>query len=285
LWGDVLVEYVWSIWTPVRGTRAVAPQFAFRLVDGEVDDERIYENTAMIPRDSAGVLSIPENALPARATSAEQPDTVRVASNTFLLVTRAYTNVVTLQKDTIFVLDAQTDQRRAAADSAWIGRLFPGRHPVVLVVTDLAWPHIAGVRYWIANGASVVSHRAGERFLHAVASRRWSLVPDLLEQRRARTKLRMRGVSSALALAGGAVQVRPIDGVGSEGALLVYLPGERFLYAGDYIQPGGPDSFSATYAREVEAAVRRAAFTPERFAAMHVGLTNWNSLPKFTGTP
>jgi hypothetical protein len=285
LWGDVLVEYLWQIWTPVKGTRALSPQFAFRMVDGEIDDERTYDAMVAVPRDSAGALAIPATAMTPPPSAAAMPDTVRVSANTFLLVTRAYTNVVTLQKDTVFVLDAQTDQQRAAADSAWIGKLFPGRHPIVLVVTDLAWPHIAGVRYWIGLGAPVVSYRASGSFLNAVASRRWTLAPDLLERRRATAKLRFRPVTSSLSLAGGAVQVRPIDGAGSEGGLMVFLPGERFLYAGDYIQPGGPDSFSATYAREVAAAVRRNGFTPERFAAMHVGLTDWNLLAKFTGTP
>ncbi len=286
LWGDVLVEYLWSIWTPVMGSSSLAPQFAFRMVDGEVDDQRTFEAYAAVTRDSAGLMAIPDNAVRLPVPPMTGPDTVRVSANTFLLVTRAYTNVITLQRDTVFILDAQTDQQRAAQDSAWIGKLFPGRHPVVLVVTDLAWPHISGVRYWVAQGATVVSHRASRDFLTTVVNRKWTLAPDLLEQRRKSAgALRFRAVEGALSLAGGRLEVRPIDGVGSEGGLMVFLPNERFLYAGDYIQGGGPGSFSATYAREVAAAVRRAAFSPERFAAMHVGLTDWSALPKFTGVP
>jgi hypothetical protein len=115
--------------------------------------------------------------------------------------------------------------------------------------------------------------------------RRWTLAPDLLEQRRAKSRFTFRPVNAELSLAGGAIQLRPIDGVGSEGALLAYFPNERFLYAGDYIQGGGPESFSATYARETAAAVKRAGFTPERFAAMHLPLSDWTTLPKFTGQP
>lgn len=285
LWGDVNAEFLWSIWTPVKGSRALAPQFAFRLVDGETDEQRVMSRYAMVPRDSAGVLAIPGDAIPAPALVSSNPDTVRVAANTFLLVTRAYTNVVSLQRDTVFVLDAQIDAERAARDSAWIGKLFPGRHPVVLVVTDLAWPHIAGVRYWVAQGATIVSHPASRTFLERVIRRKWTLQPDVLEQRRAKARFVFRPVNDSLSLAGGAVQLRPIDGAGSEGALMAYLPGERFLYAGDYIQGGGPDSFSATYAREVAAAVRRAGFTPERFAAMHVPLSEWSALSRFTGLP
>jgi hypothetical protein len=285
LWGDVLVEYSWSIWTPVKGTRALAPQFAFRMADGEVEHQRSFAEFTIVPRDSAVRISIPENGVsPARAVAA-LPDTVRVSQNTFLLVTPAYTNVVTLKRDTVFVLDAQTDQRRAAADSVWIGRLFPGIHPVVLVVTDVAWPHIAGVRYWLAHGATLVSHRTSQSFLSGVAARKWTLAPDALERNRSAFRFRMQPVTTSLSLAGGAVQIHAIDGVGSEGGLMVYLPDERFLYAGDYIQAGGPDSFTATYAREVAAAVRRAGVSPERFAAMHIGLTAWNTLRNFTGLP
>ena len=64
LWGDVHAEYLWSIWTPAGD--AVAPQFAFRIVDGEVDHERIVEKFALQPRDSAGRLDVASDAKPFR---------------------------------------------------------------------------------------------------------------------------------------------------------------------------------------------------------------------------
>lgn len=283
LWGDVLVEYLWSIWMPVKGSRAIAPQFAFRMIDGEVDEQRTASSYALQPRDSAGSFEIPNGAPTAPAAAYSESDTVRVSANTFLLTTRAYTNVVTLQRDTVFILDAQTSSDRAHGDSAWIGKLFPGRHPIVLVVTDLAWPHISGVRYWVANGATVISHPASRDFLTRVIERKWTLKPDLLEQRRSRAKFVFLPTRETTDLAGGAVKLRAIDGIGSEGALMAFIPGDNFLYAGDYIQNGGPGSFSAMYAREVSAAVRRAGFAPQRFAAMHVPLTDWTALPRFTG--
>jgi len=273
LWGDVHAEYLWSIWSPVGET--VAPEFTFRMVDGEVDHERRSQRYKLQPRDSAGRLDIAADAAPIPERKAAPPDTVRVSANTFALVTPQYTNVVTLQRDTIYLLDAQTSAERAQQDSVWIGKLFPGKHPMVLVVTDLAWPHISGVRYWVALGTPVVSHRASRDFLQQVVDHRWTIEPDLLEKRRASAKLVFRTVDERLDLAGGAVRLRSIDGVGSEGAVLAYVPSDRFLYAGDYIQPGGPDSFSAVYAREVRAAVQRAGFTPEQFIAMHMKLGSW----------
>ena len=272
LWGDVHAEYLWSIWAPAGD--AVAPEYAFRIVDGEVEHERITQRYTMQPRDSVGRLDIAADsqAAPARVPP-PPPDTVRVSANTYVLVTPSYTNVVTLQRDTVFVLDAQTSAVRAQQDSVWIGRLFPGRHPVVLVVTDLAWPHIAGVRYWVSLGTPVVSHRASRKFLQQVVDHRWTLEPDPLEKRRSTARLRFKAVDDRLDLAGGAVRLRPIDGVGSEGAVMAYIPSDRFLYAGDYIQPGGPGSFSAIYAREVRNAVQRSGFDPDRFVAMHMKLS------------
>ncbi len=279
LWGDVHAEYLWSIWAPAGD--AVAPQFAYRIVEGEVDHERIVQTFTLQPRDSTTRLEIAADAKPMPPRSAPPPpDTVRVSANTYVLVTPSYTNVVTLQRDTVFVLDAQTSAERAQQDSAWIGKLFPGRHPIVLVVTDLAWPHIAGVRYWVALGVPVFSHRASRDFLRQVVDHRWTLEPDALEKRRRTVKLDFHAVEDRSDLAGGAVRLRSIDGVGSEGAVMAYIPSDRFLYAGDYIQPGGPGSFSAVYAREVRAAVQRAGFTPERFVAMHMKLGDWTDVER-----
>src|SRR5689334_7341978 len=279
LWGDVHAEYLWSVWAPAGDP--LAPQFAFRMAVGETDHERIVDQYAISPRDSVGRLDIAADATPApTAQSPPPPATVRVSVTTYVLVTPSYSNVVTLQRDTVFVLDAQTSAERAQQDSVWIGRLFPGKHPIVLVVTDLAWPHIAGVRYWVALGVPVFSHRAAREFLQQVVDHKWTVAPDLLERRRARVRLDFRPVDGTVNLAGGAVRLRPIDGIGSEGAVMAYVPSDRFLYASDYIQPGGPGSFSAEYAREVRAAVQRAGFTPDRFVAMHMKLGQWTDIER-----
>lgn len=282
LWGDALNEYVWTVWQKVGPV--VMPVYSFRLIDGETETMRRSTQTALIPADSAGVMTIPAALAPAPAppgaVASGAPDTVRVSPTTFLLVTPAYTNTVTLQRDTIFILDAQTDEARARADSAWIGKLFPGKHPMVLVVSDLAWPHIGGVRYWVANGVPIVTQRASKDFLERVIAHKWTLTPDLLEQRRARVKPRVRAIDDGIDLAGGALKLRSIA---SEGALLAYIPAERFVYVGDYIQQGAlrpPTAglFDFTYTDEVFETVRRNAFDPERFAAMHVTLTPWSRI-------
>src|SRR5262245_61780730 len=122
-------------------------------------------------RQQAMAFSLPVFLQPTR------PDTERVSASTFLLRNRGYTEAVTLQRDTVFVFDATQGDERVRQDSAWIAALFPGRHPIAVVVTDLAWPHVAGVRAWVARGATIVSHRAAKPFLTEVVNRRWTQTP------------------------------------------------------------------------------------------------------------
>ncbi len=113
------------------------------------------------------------------------------------------------------------------------------KHTVV-VVTDLAWPHVAGVRFWAARGATIMSHATSRPFLQQLLDRKWELAPDALEKARASKRgapaYHLVTHADGFALAGGKIRVKAIDGIGSEGALYAWLPAQRFLWASDYLQ-------------------------------------------------
>lgn len=281
LWGQLHAEYLYSTW--ILSDSVAFPGSAIRMADGQVVTTRTYGLIHLAPRDSAPSLALSAPAIPIklpRFLQALAPDTVRVGPSTVVLHNPGYNETITLAKDTVFVFDATQSDDRARQDSALIARFFPGPHPVVLVVTDLAWPHVSGVRFWVASGATIVSHRASRVFLEQVVARRWTLAPDKLERHRGAVRLRFRPVSDSLTLAGGAITLHAIDGIGSEGALIAYLRNDRFLWASDYIQ----DVRNPTlYALEVWHAAHRAGFTPDRFAAEHVPVTAWPTIEALVG--
>ena len=88
-------------------------------------------------------------------------------------------------------------------------------------------------------------------------------------------KLHFVAVGEPTALGDGALRVLPIDGIGSEVALMAYLPSEKFLWASDYIQTVAEPSL---YAAEVLRATERDAIEPQRFAAEHVALSDWKQV-------
>jgi hypothetical protein len=282
LWGSTDVQYVFATWARVNGGHV--PGTATRMVDGAPEITRTFGKVELIAADSAPRLGLPphEQQMP-RETAAflapSAPDTIRVSAETFLLRNPGYQEILTLARDTVFIFDATQGDARARQDSAWIGKLFPGKHAIALVVTDLAWPHVAGVRYWVAQGATVISHRASRPFLQRVIDRRWTDAPDLLERSRSRgATLKFRAVDDSLRLAGGDVTLFAIAGPSSEGALAGYVRADRFLWASDYVQTLQRPT---QYLDEVTAAVRRMHYEPARLAAEHLPLADWSAATRF----
>lgn len=142
------------------------------------------------------------------------------------------------------------------------------------MVTDLAWPHISSVRFWVARGATVVSHRNSEALIRRVVSRKWTLEPDALERVRATATLKFKAVDDSLRLAGGRVVIHAMQGNTTEGALAVWLPDSRYLWAGDYIQ----NDAASPYYFDVVRTARRLNIVPEKVGAQHTKLLDWKTV-------
>ncbi len=276
LWGQQHVEYVYMSWLRYGGT--LMPATAAKLIDGDEEQLRETISARPIPRDSVPPIAVPDSSTRSAVITPgflrpTPVDTMRLGPQTFALRNPGYTELVTLSRDTVVLFDATQGEERSRTDSAWIGRLFPGHHPVAVVVTDLAWPHVSGMRFWVASGATIVSRDISEPFLGSVVARRWTAVPDKLA--RAHARLRFLPVRDSLRIAG--ITILPIDGIASEGALMAYLLNDRFLWASDYVQD---TSAPTLYASEVYAAACRARLTPTptRGGAEHVPPFEWSTL-------
>lgn len=281
LWGSVHVEYVYTSWLlygsgGFGGGDVLMPTTATRVVDGEDDITRSPNDVGHTPRDSAPSLTMPTTAA---SNTIELPgflrpspvDTVRLGPRTFVLANPGYNEIVTLLHDTVYVLDATQGETRARTDSAWIGRLFSGTHPIAVVVTDVAWPHVSGVRFWVASGATIISRDMSRSFLERVVARHWRQHPDKLESH----PRALRFVAVHGPLIGSGLGLYPIDGAGSEGALMAYLPSDGVLWASDYVQTL---EAPALYTTEVYTAACRFGLTPTRVVAEHHPVADWSTL-------
>jgi hypothetical protein len=278
LWGQVRVEYVYSIWE--EGSGISLPSASARVVDGFKEITRTIGDFEFVDRTKAPELSLPAAGDVAGNTTPLflqplAPKKVEVTPQVFLSVNTGYTEAIALVGNTIYVLDATQSEARAKQDLDLIHAAFPGEHPIVLVVTDVAWPHVAGVRFWVAAGATVVSHRTSKDFLTQVIERRWTRSPDRLEQRRKSVQFKFVSVDKSYTAAGGKLQLVAIDGIGSEGALMAWMPDDHLLWASDYIQNLAR---STAYTSEVWQAAQRAGIVPQQVAAMHIPLTPWTTI-------
>jgi hypothetical protein len=279
LWGQVRSEFVYQTW--IAAGDLIRPGAVFHLIAGDVDTERVDGDFSLVAPDSAPSMRMPASpAMKAELAMFLQPlpvDTERVGRDMMVLRNRGYRHGLMMLRDTVFLLDATQGDARGRLDSAWIARLYPKHKAVVVVVTDLAWPHIAGVRYWVSRGATVVSHASSRPMLDRVVARRWTREPDALELARRTRPVQMKfiGVSDSLSLAGGALRLYPIDGIASEGALMAWSPSDRSLWASDYIQTVKEP---ALYTTEVARAAARVGIEPLKVAAEHLGPTDWPTI-------
>jgi hypothetical protein len=286
LWGQVRSEFVYQTW--IAAGDLVRPGAVFHLVDGLVETERVDDEFSLVSADSAPSLRLPQVlAMKPELALFLQPlpvDTERVGRDMMVLHNRGFRHGIVMLRDTVFLLDATQGDTRARLDSVWIAKLYPTHKAVVVVATDLAWPHIAGMRYWVSRGATVVSHAASRPMLERVLARRWTREPDALEVARRTKPVRFSfvGVKDSLALAGGALKLYPIDGIASEGALMAWSPGDRSLWASDYVQT---TSEPAMYTTEVARAAKRVGITPLRVAAEHLAPTDWSKILTLAASP
>jgi hypothetical protein len=277
LWGQRHIEYVYSNW--ILANSIILPGSSFRLADGDIELSRTTSDADLISTSAVPSQLPPQTAqappeLPSFLEPID-PKITQIGPKTYLFTNPGYSEAVTEIGDEVFVFDATQGAERAEKDAALITQLFPESKKITVVITDLAWPHVAGVRFWVANGATIVSHAAARVFLESVINRRWTLTPDLLEQRRASVKLNFIPVDRELSLGGGAISLHAIDGIGSEVALMAYLPADDFLWASDYIQTTDTPTL---YTSEVWQAAKRDGLHPGRVAAEHLPLTPWSKI-------
>lgn len=275
LWGQVTVEYLYTTWWSTD--QIDFPLASYRIVDGRTVVSRIHGNRELI---SSPGITMPEDFRPLMDQTLfflrqSRPDTIRVSDNLYLLKNPAYTEAVALINDTVYLFDATQGEQRAKYDHEWIKKLFGDEYPVTVIVTDLAWPHIGGVRYWVSQGADIISHENSQEFLRKVVDRKWRLNPDELENNRKKSSFKFTPVSDKRVISNGHLELYPIDGIGSEGALMVFIKETGFLWAGDFIQTADSPS---KYAKEILEAVGRNQIDPEQVAAQHLLLTPWSTI-------
>ena len=193
---------------------------------------------------------VPENIRKAAAN----PVTVRVAADqvspgVWRIAGESHNSIAIEFRDFVAVVEAPQDEKRSLAVIAEVQRLIPKKPIEYIVNTHYHFDHSGGLRTYVAQGATVVTHAGNREFYERVffypAPR--TLEPDLLSARypwfRGNRLPAIEGVTSKYVISDG---VRTLDVLATQGVdhesnmLLAYLPTERLLVHADmYAPPAG----------------------------------------------
>jgi glyoxylase-like metal-dependent hydrolase (beta-lactamase superfamily II) len=233
--GDTLVETTFEGQTEQGGSlfpsRIVRQQGGFPVLDLDVKEVRF---NAFQP------LAIPEPILSAKPPVVTVVCT-KLADGVFYLTGGTHHSVAIAQKDHVVLVEAPLNEARAQAVIDKVKEVIPGKPIRYVLNTHAHFDHSGGLRTLVAEGATVVTHKANIAYYQKAWAQPHHIQPDRLALKPA--KARFEGLDKAYALNDGQrkIEVYPLAGnTHNDAFVLVYLPAEKIAIEVDAYTPLAP---------------------------------------------
>lgn len=204
-------------------THIVQKQNGDTVLDLTVDD--VKRNV------TADIQSTPLTATPATLASEK-------LGNGVYLITGGYAAVAVDFKDHILVIEGGQSEQRSEAVIAEAKRLIPGKPIAEVVNTHPHFDHSGGLRTYVAEGATIVTHEANKGFFEKALANPRTLSPDRLSRNPRNVKVRYVGGKTMLSDGEHVVELHHLQGFSHhDGTLIAYLPKEKVLVQADGFNP------------------------------------------------
>jgi glyoxylase-like metal-dependent hydrolase (beta-lactamase superfamily II) len=141
-------------------------------------------------------------------------------------------------KDHITVIEGGQNDQRSEAVIAEVKRLIPGKPITELVNTHAHFDHLGGVRAYVAEGATIITHRSNPAYYRKLWKNPHTLAPDRLANQPRSAKFK--SVDDTLTLSDGdkVVELYRLKDFGHhDGMLVAYLPQQKILIQADAFNP------------------------------------------------
>jgi glyoxylase-like metal-dependent hydrolase (beta-lactamase superfamily II) len=196
------------------------------------------------------------------------------------LITGGYAAVAVTFKDHILIIEGGQNDQRSAAVIAEAKRLIPDKPIKELLNTHAHFDHLGGVRAYVAEGATIITHDSNKAYYQEIWTNSHALAPDqlTLHPRPATFKV----VADRLTLTDGSrvVEIYHLQGFAhNDGALVAYLPKEKVLVEADAFNPP-PTPITQTPAainpstQSLDANIERLHLDVERVIPIHLPADN-----------
>jgi glyoxylase-like metal-dependent hydrolase (beta-lactamase superfamily II) len=299
VFGDMVYEHRYTEYKDYNGAKFPSlvhtHQGDPRLNPGHNSQEIRVSQVEVNPTGIA--MPVPDNIRQAAA----QPATARVTSEevargVWRIAGESHNSIAIEFRDFVTVVEAPQDERRSLAVLAEIRRVIPTKPIQYVVNTHYHFDHSGGLRTYIAQGVTVVTHAGNREFYEDVffypAPR--TLEPDLLSTRypwfRGARDLSIETVTQKYVISDGVrtLDVVPLQGIIHDGNMLVaYLPTEKILINADMYSPPAPNTPPPTRVgtgpRQLLQNIRRLKLDVDRHLAIHGGVGPHEALVRMVG--
>lgn len=288
IWGDVTWRTYYSYWTIEAGGLRYPNQWDVMLNGQPYAVLSISELTvhAPAPADSFAISDEIRAAFAARGTgtfeelTVGRPDRPAAELAPGIVQLPGWWDVALVrQPDGLVVVEAPISSGYSAAVLAEAVQRFPGVPVKAVLTTSDAWPHLAGVREYVARGVPVYALDLNRSILTRLLEAPRTAYPDALERRRRAPEMHVVSGKTVVGEGDNRIELYPVRGEAGERMMVAYLPAHRLLYASDLVQKQRDGSFwQPEYLSEVAAVVEREGLAVERVFAMHMDAIPWSDV-------
>ncbi len=183
------------------------------------------------------------------------------------------------QNDGVVVIEAPISSSYSAKVIAEAKRRFPGVPIKAVVTTSDAFPHIGGLREYVADGVPIYVLDLNLPIIARMIDAPRKSFPDRLEKSRRKPIFRPIMGRKSIGSGPNRIEIFPVRTETGERMQMVYFPVHRLLYASDLVQrrPNG-SFFAPQYLSEIMSAVEREKLAVESVFAMHTNRIAWSEV-------
>jgi glyoxylase-like metal-dependent hydrolase (beta-lactamase superfamily II) len=269
--GDMLFDATYSDYKDFGGvkfpTKIVQRQGDYPILDLTITDVK--------PNIAVNITAPAGQAPPAQAAAA----TSEKLGDGVYLILGGYAAVAVDFKDYIVVIEGPQSEDRASAIIAKAKELIPNKPIKYVVNTHAHFDHSSGIRTFMAEGATIITHQANKPFLEKVGTLPHTLTPDKLAQAKRKPSIETMTEKKVLTDGNHVIELYHMTGIGHhDGLLMAYLPKEKVLVEADAYNPQAanatPPSPPSPYTLALVANVERLKLDVNRIIPIHYPADN-----------
>ena len=238
---------------------------------------------------SAPAIAVPDNVRQASAPAGTKAVSQKLAEGVWYVGGAGANSVAVEFRDFVAIVESPTNEQRSIAVLDETRRLVPTKPIRYLVNTHHHFDHLGGIRTFVAEGATIITHQRNRDFYERVV---FSPAPRTLEPDRLSITPRapvFETLNERYALSDGTrvLEIYAVPGLAhNQNMLIAYLPKEKIVIEGDlYTPPAAGASAPAVNAsnRTFRDTVQRLKLDVAQIASIHGRVATWDEFAKVVG--
>ena len=231
--GDMLVRNTYSEYKDFGGV-----QFPGRIVQQQGDYPVLELTVSNAQPNATADISVPEAAQ--QAPPPPRVESQRLSDGVWLVAGGSHHSLAVEFMDFVTVVEAPLADGRSQAVIGEVKRLVPNKPIRYVVPTHHHFDHSGGLRGYVAEGATVVTHELNRALFEKSFQAPHTLEPDSLTRTPAEAKFETFADKHEITDGRRTMELYAAQSPHSASGVLVYLPREGILTEADLYNPGGP---------------------------------------------